>query len=326
MRRQLLSTALFTALTVASAASAQPRPDDDALYAQGAALRAQHRDEEALALYRELHERTQAPRALAQVAIAEGAVGRWVDAEAHLVAALASGADPWVTRFRAALMASLATMRAHVGTLRVACDVSGAAVWVDGRRVGAVGDELRVLAGTVNFEVRAEGRPAVARVATVPARGVAREEVWLPPAPAVGAVVPAPGSTNVAPAVAVGDAPRPAPSTTLRALGWVGVGAGAALLAGGAVALVFGRGAASAYNDDPSCPGVGAPAQPDACASRLSATQTLEPLGWTGMALGVGLGAAGAVLLATSGGSARAAAALRACTIGGAGVVCGARF
>jgi len=90
MRSPLVPATLLVALTVASSASAQPRRDDDALYAQGAVLRAQHRDEEALALYRQLHERTQAPRALAQVALAEGAIGRWVDAESHLVEAAAS--------------------------------------------------------------------------------------------------------------------------------------------------------------------------------------------------------------------------------------------
>jgi len=163
-------------------------------------------------------------------------------------------------------------------------------------------------------------------MATVPARGVAREAVWLPTATAVAApVANAAPMTNTAPPATPSTANAPAPPNVRRTLGWVGVGTGAALLVGGAVALIVGRGAASEYNDDPSCPGVGAPTQPGECASRLSATQTLEPIGWAGMALGVGFGAAGAVLVATSGGSARTTA-WRVCTIGGVGVVCRVSF
>lgn len=324
MRRSLFWLTFVAAALTAGGASAQASPDD-ALYAQGAALRAQHRDGEALALYESLHARTQAPRALAQVALAEGAVGRWVDAEAHLVAALAAAGDPWVARNRAALEASLATMRAHVGSLVVACEAPGAAVWVDGRRVGDVGAPLRVLAGTVNFEVRAEGMAPVARVATVPAGGVAREEVRLATAARSAANVDAgaPEPARLAVAPPRGERP-PAPSGLRRTLGWAGVGTGAALLVGGAVLWAVGRAAAGDYNDDPACPGVGAPSQPGECASRMSTAQTLEPIAWTGMALGLGLGAAGAVLLATGGG--RAAAALRTCAVGSTGVSCRVSF
>ncbi len=324
MWRDVFLPVFCAMVTVTGAAAAQPRPDDDARYAEGAALRGQHRDAEALALYQALHARTQSPRALAQIALAEGAMGRWVEAEAHLVTALAADADPWVARNRAALTASLVTIRAHVGTLVVACDAPGAQVWVDGRRAGDVGVDLRVLAGTVNFEVRAEGRPAVARVATVPARGVAREEVWLPAA----AVAPAAAAAPVTATALLVTAPRrdeATPSSIRRTLGWVGIGSGAAFLVAGAAALFVGRSAASEYNDDPSCPGVGAPSQPGACASRLDTTQTLEPLGWTGMALGLGLGTAGAVLLATSGG-ARTNVTWRVCTASGAGVLCSVSF
>jgi hypothetical protein len=323
MRRKILLAVFSAMVTAVGAADAQPQPGDDARYAEGAALRGQHRDAEALALYQELHARTQSPRALAQVALAEGALGRWIDAEAHLATALAATADPWVTRNRAALTASLVTVRAHTGTLVVACDAPGAAVWVDGRRVGAVGDELRVLAGTVNFEVRAEGRAPVARVATVPARGVAREEVWLPAPTRTAAATP------VARAAPIETAPHreePAPTDVRRTLGWVGVGTGAALVVGGAVAWALGRGAASAYNDDPSCPGVGAPSQPGECGSRLSEAQTLEPVGMAGVALGLGLGAAGVVLLATSGRGARPSVWWRACAVAGAGVACRVQF
>lgn len=331
MTMKVSRVSLSLALLLAPPWSANAQTvNEEASYSQGAALRAQHRDAEALELFRQLHARTSHPRALAQVALAEGAIGRWVDAEAHLTQALAA-TDPWITRNRATLVTTLGTVRTHVGTLEVICDDATASVWIDGRRAGNVGGPVRVLAGTVSFEVRTEGRAPVVRVATVPSDGIAREEVRLPaaPTPVLAEGTPANGTPVTASATVDFATPPHNTGGLRRTLGWVSIGTGAALAIGGGVAWAIGRGAASAYNDDAICPGVGAPSQPGECASRMSTAQTLEPLAWTGMLFGIAVGITGGVLLGSVPPRTESRAAWRSCSpqVGGVpGIVCQVAF
>lgn len=302
---------LRTPLVAQTRAALPPSPYESE-YARGDAARAEHRDADALSLFQALYTRSQEPRALAQVALAEAALGRWLDAEAHLIEALTALRDVWITRNRMSLLATLETMRAHVGTLVVTADDDRAEVWIDGRRVGAVSAPLHVLAGEVAFEVRAEGRTTVSRTVTVPPNAMAREEVRFSsdetPAtatPRAGDVAQPPVTASVAPSPAEGtpatlEAPVVDQGGTQRSLGWVGVGTGIALVAGGVAAWFLGRGAADAYNNDPSCPGVGAPTQSDACASTQSTAATLEPLGWTAIGVGSVLAVTGAILVGTA--------------------------
>jgi len=62
----------------------------NAQISRGVALRRQGRDASALEVFQSAWRSSRAPRALAQVALAEQALGRWVAAEAHLVEALAA--------------------------------------------------------------------------------------------------------------------------------------------------------------------------------------------------------------------------------------------
>src|SRR5687767_8112097 len=90
----------------------------DDLWERGVALRAEGRDAEALGAFEELHRQTGSSRALAQVALAEGALGRWSEAAAHMDEALAQP-DDWVTRNRATLEEARAEMARHGGTAAV---------------------------------------------------------------------------------------------------------------------------------------------------------------------------------------------------------------
>jgi hypothetical protein len=171
-RSSLLVLAL--ALCTNNAMAQQADSALEARYQRGADLRDQHQDAQALTVFEEIYAQVHEPRALAQIGMAEGALGRWIEAEQHLAAAL-STLDAWITTRRAALESALATIRTHIGQLEVQTSTPNAEVWIDGRRVGSANAVLRVLAGTAQFELRAPGHHTVARVATVPPGGLARE-------------------------------------------------------------------------------------------------------------------------------------------------------
>ncbi len=306
--------------------TAQPTPpssDNEALYQQGSELRRQQRDADALALYQRLHEQSREPRALAQIALAEGALSRWIDADLHLTRALAASSDPWVLRNRAALDQAMANVRAHLGTLHVECPTAGAEVWVEGHRVGAAdGAPLRVVSGTVVFEVRGANAMTVSRVATVAPNGSARERVTLATTASATSTNVGAGSANAA----GGGGTRAGGGR--RTLGLAGVASGGVLAVGGVVALVVANGQATAYNDDPQCPGSGAAVQPGDCGSRLSTGRTLEAVGWAGIGVGAALGIAGAVLMVTAPSGARSERARWECApwLNGTGMACGGVF
>ena len=99
--------ALMAGVTLAWAApaAAQETPAT-ALLREGIELRRAGRDAEALARFERAHAVEPSPRTLAQMGLAEQALGRWVRAEAHLRAALAPRDDAWIERNRAALDAA----------------------------------------------------------------------------------------------------------------------------------------------------------------------------------------------------------------------------
>src|SRR5262245_14916190 len=98
----LASFALVSLLVAAaqvafvSPIAAQDAGDDS--IARGVALRRQGRNAEALAEFQKAYARDPSPRALAQIALAQQALGNWVVAETGLVDALAARNDPWIQR------------------------------------------------------------------------------------------------------------------------------------------------------------------------------------------------------------------------------------
>ncbi len=300
--RGVRAAALCLPLWIAGSAAAQPAPDPglEARYQQGSDLRERQQDAQALAVFQAIYAQTRQPRALAQVGMAEGALGRWLEAEAHLAEALAT-TNPWITTRRTQLESALATMRSHLGQLEVQTSVEGAAVWVEGRRIGAVNTPLRVLAGTTTFEVRAEGYVSVSRVATVPAAGLAREavslvaaagEVAAPTARAAGGdTVPGQGGPPVA------ASPAGSGRSTVAVAALIG---GGVVLVGGVIAWAYGWSQVGAYNADASCPPPETGGLPAQCQSRYDTAQLMEPLGWAGMLGGAALAGVGGVLLGTA--------------------------
>jgi hypothetical protein len=186
-----MSCAAPTAVALALLASVAAGDETEDLIQQGVELRHQGRDREALELFARAHLAAPTPRSAAQLGLAEQALGRWVDAEQHLRAALAAD-DPWVAENREPLEASLAFVAQHLAELEV-IGPPGATLSVDGRAVATLpmGAPVRVVAGLLAIEVRAPGRLPVARSVLAQEGQRARETVELAPLPQVAAPAPA---------------------------------------------------------------------------------------------------------------------------------------
>lgn len=319
------------ALALASfAAHAQTQTEGvDALLHEGVELRRGHRDLEALAVFRRAYDQSRGPRALAQMALAEQALGRWVEAEAHLLAALAAP-DPWIARSRVTLEAALAAIGRHLGGLWVEGGVPGAEVLLDGERIAVLPltEPVRVVAGSLTLAVQAPGYATVTRHVIVPPGGAAREEVRL----ARLAEGSAQGSGMAAaspPRVPATQPDAAAPGGTQRALAWA---AGTGAIAGVGVGLTFlllREGDVSAFNDS-SCPPMSNPMQPGNCAAMLDAVRADETVAIAGFLAGGALTVTSILLFATapprSRGRERTAWLGCARGPGTVGVTCGGRF
>ena len=216
------------------------------------------RYEEALARFRRAWEASRSPEALAQMALASQALGRWVDAEHHLVAALASDTHPWIARNRAHLDEALEEIRRHLGTLEVRARTPGARVRIDAGEATPLplASPLRLVVGTAHVEVSADGYVTVRRALEVRPGDDLLETFELTPAPRD----PAPTTPPPLVRSTVVDAPPShAQVWGVRLL----VGGGALLVVGGG-ALVWREVAAGEFNATreppcavvPSMPGV----------------------------------------------------------------------
>ena len=67
-----------------------------ALIRRGLALRQRGDDREALARFEEAYQLSPSPLAQAQRALAEAALGQWLEANAHLSEAMSHGSDRWI--------------------------------------------------------------------------------------------------------------------------------------------------------------------------------------------------------------------------------------
>jgi len=294
--------------------------DVEAQHTRGNALRAGHRDAEALVVFRELWSRTHEPRALARMALAEAALGRWVEAEAHLDEALGHGTDGWIRQNRASLAQQRRLIGEHVGGLDVRCDVDSAEVWINAARVATLPAErpLRVPAGRVTFDVRAAGYEDLRRtIQVVPGGEATRAEVALTRATATTSAdgARAPLATG-GPWVVVGIA-----SLAGGAVG-LGVGVAALVVRNGHVASFRDHGCLlDLYSDVVQTRSAG-------CRSEYDAGTSWEPVITAGFVAGGVLAVAGAVMLLAAPRRVRESPTAFGCGPGVAtpGVFCEGRF
>jgi hypothetical protein len=153
---------------------------------EGVVLRREGRDQEAAEVFRRAHDAGAGAAALAQLALAEQALGRWLDAAEHLEAAMLEEDNEWIARHRAALESSQRTILAHLGTLEIEGEPAGARVTIDGRDVGTLplAAPIRVEAGSVVVGAELADHYPVQRVVAVLAGRRARLVLSFVPLPA----------------------------------------------------------------------------------------------------------------------------------------------
>lgn len=191
------SIGLAACLLMALAGAARAADPADDLIAAGVELRRQGRDADALEVFQKAYAMSPSGRALTQLALAEFALKRWLDAEAHLSAALA-GNDPFVRKNQAVLEAQLKTIRGHVGSIRLD-GTPGAQITVNGKPVGALPQPgpVRVAEGTAVIEATAPGRSPTRKEISVAGGAEVTTTLELepiPPPPAAPSVGAAPAS------------------------------------------------------------------------------------------------------------------------------------
>jgi hypothetical protein len=117
-----LRAATIVSIIVAHLSPALARPDEadpDVLSMRGLDLRRAGRSADALALFRRAYEVAPSPRTLGQMGLVESSLQLWAEAEAHLVAALATPNDAWVHRNRQFLDQAGDRAKAHMGDLLI---------------------------------------------------------------------------------------------------------------------------------------------------------------------------------------------------------------
>ena len=180
--------AIVLLVSLPSAAIAQ---DARALLEEGVSLRQDGRDEEALERFRQAYEADHSAEALAQVALAEQALGQLPEAEAHLREALSGDQDEFIARYQMVLEQALTEIGTRLGSLTLIGGPDGAAVRIAGRVRGQLpfSEPLRVVGGSVHVEVQQDGFIPLLRDVEVPAEGQASLAVEMVPLPSA---VPAP--------------------------------------------------------------------------------------------------------------------------------------
>ncbi|HET6147936.1 MAG TPA: hypothetical protein VFH68_10425 [Polyangia bacterium] len=165
-------------------ASAARAEDIRAIVQKGNDLRRQGHDEAALAEFQRAARIENSPTITAQIALAEQALGLWVEANTHLSQALEHERDPWIIKNRKALDGARATIQAHLCRVEIWGTPGGAEVSLEGKPAGTLPSlTVWVAPGKVSLTARAEGFLGIERSVDAPAGGRIREHVALRPRP-----------------------------------------------------------------------------------------------------------------------------------------------
>ncbi|MGH7281082.1 MAG: hypothetical protein ACRELY_06130, partial [Polyangiaceae bacterium] len=278
MRRRsaIAEIAILGGILAFSSLAHAASPEADALIDHGVELREQSKDDLALEEFKKAYAIEASARALAQIGLAEQALGLWRDAERDVSKAEEAANDPWIEKNRPALDGALVTIRGHLGSLEVRTDAPNAELFVDGASLGPVEADatFRVEAGTRNVEVRAQGKYSSSRSVIVPAGGVARETIELQALP----TTPPPDQNAGRGRRTSDDTKHPISNEhagdTQRNIGWAFLGTAGALAVTGVVGIVARNVEIGSYDDDGSCPGLHSLDQPPICQSKITTAQT----------------------------------------------------
>jgi hypothetical protein len=264
---------------------------EEDLINRGIALREARDDGAALEAFRQAYNLERGARALAQVALAEQALGRWAEAETDLGQAIGRSDDPWIARNKALLNQALVEIQEHLGSLQLTGGVPGAEVLVNGASVGRLplAKPLRVTAGSVTLEVRAPNYLPTSRTVSIPRRGLARETVVL-----LGAASPGAPPAPSPPAARAAGETRPLEAWPARTKVGLAFAAGAVVSAAIGTTFLFVRdGRAQDFNNA----GCGTAALTPPCESLRDREETAVTWVVTGMLGAAVLGGVAAYLL-----------------------------
>ena len=344
--RHAFALSLAASLFVGRAALAQDAATIEELHRRGLTLREQGRPSEALDLFRRAHALHAEPRSLVRMALAEAELGRWVDAHAHLSAAMSTPDDRFIRQHRRDLDEELDGIRGHVGLLEVQSATPGTTVSINGGDATPLPPApVTVPEGALNIELAAAGCQSVRRSLTIAPRATAQLIVQLVCAPTTVATAPAiapttpprrsvePAPAPVAPPSRVAVTPsRTAPPSrssggTLRTLAWVSAGGAALFLGAGVVATVVGSDAAAHWNDDSRCL-TGTATRGETCAAQADLVNVMGPLAISGFVAGSLAAAASVALFVGSSGERAPTRTAWVCapSLGVPGLACGATF
>lgn len=277
-------TLLLIALASAAPLHAAEDRAADALIARGLELRRDRKPQEALEMFQRAHAVAPSPRTFGQMGVVEDTLEHWVDAETHLVAALAVPQDTWVRKNRPVLEQALQSARTHIGQLTFS-GPAGATVTVGARLAGSLPGvaPVRIPAGPVLVTASAPGSKQFVTTVNVQAGMETPVAIALEP-------------IDIRPNVAT-RAPEPTPArqfdTGHRPASWR-TWTGAGLLAGGGGLLAWG--VVWVAIDGHGAGGMCSIATTDPC-NPVYKTKTL---GWTLTAVGGAAAVAGGVLLYSS--------------------------
>jgi hypothetical protein len=242
-------------------------------------------DARALDLYRDAYAREPSARALALMGVTEQSLKEWVTAERHLISALEDTSNAWIRTNRVHLERALDDVRAHLGSVFIR-GTDGAAVYVQGEPRGTLPlpSPVRVAHGEVSVQVTAPGRQPFLR--TVRVEGTSTEiidAVLEQVAPERVAQSELPGSGALRTPLGSDAAGMRERASWRTPVGVVLTGLGAIGAATGTYLLLTGGGCAG-----------GEPAAGYTC---NTITRRPEAAGWALLGSGIGVAAAGGIVL-----------------------------
>lgn len=312
--------ALALACLTALPAAAQEK-DPDKLIKKGVELRKKRRDADALAAFREAYAIKATPRTLAQIALAEQALGAWLDSAQHLEEALGEATDPWIRSNQKVLRDSLAAVEGKLSRL-VFTGLPENALIRAGNSMSMSPKPVRVLCGSeISIEANAEGYlPREKKI--IPACG--KEEI----VELALEKIPAPEPKREAPpSVVVAPVQREEPSS-LKPYAWVTAG-GAVLGLGTGTAFLFVREShAKKYNDDERCLPANGTTREENCSGDRKSAERAQLFSIIGFGAGGALAVASAVLFVLDGGGDSSGEPRLSCgpSIEGGGLFCAGVF
>lgn len=167
------------------------------LIQRGIELRRAGEDRLALAEFERAFSSQGSVRALAQMALAEQALGLWREANEHLQRALLKD-EPWIVEHRATLEAAAREIRSQLGSLEISCNIAGAEVRLNGAVLGLtpLTSPVPLVAGANVITVSKPGFFEMARQVGVDAGRLSRLNVVLTAHPTASSLRTAPTETT----------------------------------------------------------------------------------------------------------------------------------